>query len=216
MTPTNHKAGGLLVNPFRQHVLRAEMTMPTGYELWPELSYIRELRPLEDQGQVSACAAYAVCADIQAAYWLAHGVPKDFGELALYAEAKKEDGMTGKGTTLEAAVWSAKTLGYVKDIRDIQEVQTRDELKWAIAQRRHVICGFQIHAGWNDCDRNGEISEGGESLGGHAVNACAFNPRGVVIANSWGKQWAVNGFGELSWESFDAQFLYGLAVEWEL
>ena len=213
---TNFKAGGLLVNPLRGYIVRTEMTMPNDYVLWPELSYIRELRPLEDQGKMQACSAYATCADIQAEYWLAHGTPKDFDELALYAEAKKQDRMDGEGTTLEATVWSAKTLGYVKDIASITEVRTRYELKWAIAQRRHVICGFHIHAGWNDVNEDGKIRDGGESIGGHAVNACAYNPDGVVVANSWGKQWGINGFGELSWESFDIQYLYGLTVEWKL
>ncbi len=212
---TNHRGGGLLPELGVTKAPSLKFAMPDQVTYPIELSYLRECRPLEDQGQYPMCGAFAGCCDIQAAYWLQEGIIKDFKEAPLYYEANQNDGIDGEGTTINAIVEAAKTLGYCQSYT-ARAVQSRNELRWAVWKYRRVLCGFRITDNWNKTNNQGVISDGGEPIGGHAVVCCGYTAYGPVIANSWGTSWGLNGYGQFSWESFDKMFMGGLAVEWDL
>jgi hypothetical protein len=212
---TDHKAGGLLRARTAPQAVSVRSIMPEDALYPPMLSYLRECRPLEDQGQYPRCAAYAVCCNLQAQVWRDTGRVRDFDEARLYAEANANDGIEGDGTTLDAAVKAAQTVGYAKDFYP-RWVASRNELRWAVWRTRFVVCGFQVTENWNRVNSRGIIPDGGAPIGGHAVLVCGYGSYGPIVANSWGTRWGINGYGQLSWEAFDDQFMGGLAVEWKL
>ena len=214
---TNHKAGGLCIHPQRKVLKALADTMPPKLVLWKEQTHIDDCAPLEDQGEVNACACYAVGASLQAALWRKNGYPVDILELNLYEWANANDGIPGphEGTTLEAAVQAAVEMGYAKGYFT-SEVNTIDEFKWAVGQCRGCICGLNVTDKWNQVGVNGIIPDGGSPIGGHGLWYPTYKIEGPVCANSWGLKWAINGFGQTSWDEFKREFIYELAVEWVL
>ena len=216
MSQTNHKAGGLRPTPFDQRPLhRVCAIMPPNYVLAPQISRIYDCRPHDDQGNVPACAAYATLASLKMKFWEVYGYPKDdFDALAVYAEAKRTDGLAGDGTTIDAAVAACKTLGYCKDYNQ-REIVTIDEWKWALRHYDNVITGLNIRDGWNSVGADGVILDGLLILGGHAILGAQYNERGPTFLNSW-KDWGLNGFGQITWGEYERQFMEARAVQWEL
>ena len=122
---------------------------------------------------------------------------------------------------MDAAVKLGYATSYFKS-----EIQSLDEIRWAIGLYRGCLLGLNIHEGWNNVGADGVIPEGGKVLGGHGVWAVSFfdegqkdmlgNPitPGVVIANSWGRAYGKKGFVLLPWEQLEEELIYGVAVKW--
>ena len=73
MNPTNHKAGGLLVNHQRPVLCSVRDIMPVTFKSWGRQDHIADCMPLEDQGAYNACGAYSTGASLQSARWLVDG-----------------------------------------------------------------------------------------------------------------------------------------------
>ncbi|MFZ4396940.1 MAG: hypothetical protein ACOYOU_15100 [Kiritimatiellia bacterium] len=218
MGHTDHKAGGCLApKPTSRKPISYAILMPSKLVLPAELSYIREIRPRENQGNVGACAAFATCAILQQTSWRDSGVPVDYKEIPLYNRARVDDGLddANEGTTLIAAVAAAETLKYCS-YYESYEVKTRDELRFAVWQNRSCLVGLRITDAWNRVDSKGLIPDGGTPIGGHAIVAVGYTSYGPVFANSWGEGWGLFGFGQLSWESYELQLIQALAVRFIL
>ena len=74
----------------------------------------------------------------------------------------------------------------------------------AIAEVGVLYATAQVHQGWSDVGRTGEIewSESTKILGGHAFAIVAYDERGFWIQNSWGPDWGFNGFCQVTYDDW--------------
>jgi len=175
----------------------------------------------EDQGSKPWCAAYTAAQWCENIKWRINDYPENVDPTWIYSYAKSIDGdPKGDGTTLVAVL---KALLYKKlfdeklcKIKVISKGSSaRSNVKYAIHKFGCILGAFNITQEWYTV-RNGNMSvkgiNGYESVGGHAVLFCGYNRDGVIIQNSWGEGWGSYGFGLISWNAFDQQFLYAAVL----
>lgn len=218
---TNFKAGGLrrVISKDHKEFLRLETD---GRFMAPP--YI-DSRPYcltaSNQGDFPACAGFAVAGYLEVHNWIRTGYPEQVNGLRIYEKAKELDGQPDvRGTTLDMAFMAALELGLVGsegERWDLRFITTRTEVMQSLHEQTVLMAGFLVNEAWNSVNRRtGYIYNGsnqGSTLGGHAVLVCWYDEReGVGFQNSWDSVWGWNGFGRMTWEQFDAQFMGGLVA----
>lgn len=188
----------------------ANYVVPATIDLRPQLL------PSSNQGDTPKCAAYAMAGWLEFYNWKYKGVAQQINPDPIYARAKQIDGEPNiQGTTLEAALQAAQDLQLITavDTTSIRQV-TASGVAQALHRYGVVLAAFNISEYWTDAQPNGWVTEGGASLGGHAVLMCGYslvdNPPWYAIQNSWGEQNGWRGFNRMSVPMFNSQFMYGL------
>lgn len=90
----------------------------------------------------------------------------------------------------------------VQYYRIVQEGEPAGEdVKLALSKQYPVVLALQLDAAFQDL--TGGIWKGpkGKIIGGHYVWAVEYNWEYVVICNSWGRNWGLNGFGRVAWSA---------------
>lgn len=80
-----------------------------------------------------------------------------------------------------------------------------DEVKGQIARGNPVVFGAQFSSAFNKLRGDSVYSGGGEDWqGGHAMAVVGYDDRrqAFKIINSWGKDWAADGYGWVAYETF--------------
>lgn len=176
--------------------------------------------PVENQGNKPYCAAYSASNFAESVLWRKNGYRTEINPEPLYFHAKKIDGdPTGDGTYLECAL-DALLGKYFS--RDLCKVKTFGghmfggsglvSVKNAIHRYGVCIAGFDITGEW--FDPHGGVIRGDKSApqGGHAVTLVGYDKDGVLILNSWGSDYAHNGFVYITNKAFEKQFMYGAVL----
>ena len=195
---------------------------PTGL-IYPGVVDNRDMgSKTKDQGALPQCAAYASAAMVEQFLRQRDGIVYDLDTAKIYNRAKELDGDKEDGTTLDHAMLALmeiyKDYGYLPETARIYLIQNlsgyTDELKRFISKYGCCMLGLAITDGWYYADifSKAWIPSGSVVEGGHAVLAVGYNHNGVIIKNSWGKDWGDFGFAVLSWEDLGKQFIYGLTI----
>lgn len=172
--------------------------------------------PASDQGQTSQCAAYSLAGILESLKWRDTGEYHQIDPNPIYAGAKRIDGFKGEGTTLDAVLRSAISLGLMPKPKEVFAITDMLSFQRALHRYGFVHLAFNITEAWSHPRPNGWLPEDGHlpQIGGHAVVGCAFDasPAGWVgIQNSWSGGIGWNGFMRMTKDQFKRQFLYGLA-----
>lgn len=165
-----------------------------------------------DQGQTSMCAAYSTAGQIEVKNWKSLHYPEQIDPIPIYAEAKRLDGDSSDGTSLDNAAQAVINLKiYNGDAKFINK--DLDTIRYAVHTNDIVVGGFLITDEWN-LVKDGIItkSSGAAVLGGHAVLIVGYDEKGLYIQNSWGPNWGSWGFALIPWELVSAQFMYGMMM----
>ncbi len=174
------------------------------------------LLPASNQGSEPSCAGFTTSAYGEARVWRETGECKQLDGNACYKKAKQLDGSPKTaGTSLLAAAQAGEELGWYK-ASGLRAFFTLEELQYALHQFGVCPIGLAITSDWNTVNtKTGYINhtKSPKPLGGHAVLACYYDKDGIGWQNSWGPDWAVSGFGRMSWRQAMEQFKYGLAIE---
>lgn len=165
--------------------------------------------PILDQGQEGACVGFG---------WTAEGLaspvrvdlkrikaraPKEPNEFAkyVYAFAKTIDeyeGVDYDGTSVLAGAKSMQTFGLLKSYA---WAFTVDEIVDAVIKKGPVVLGINWYDGMYEAP-NGVLKVTGKHVGGHCILAVGYKvkPEGdtVILQNSWGSEWGINGLAEIS------------------
>jgi len=171
--------------------------------------------PSSNQGSEPSCAGYATAGYVEVMNWAKTGIQTQIDGSAIYARAKQiDESPKSQGTTLTAAVQAAKDLGFIDEALKVNVIRTRLDFQFALHKNRVCIIGFNITEEWGKVDPDsGFISVGDTTpLGGHAVLGCYYDQFGPAWQNRWNVTWGTKGFGRMTWEQFDKQFLYGVVL----
>lgn len=155
-----------------------------------------------DQGAEGACVGFA-CAGELAATPIKHTVDNATGQ-RIYKAAQWVDRSEGRyypeGATVLAGMKACKK-GELFG-KYVWCFGVDDTIDW-IVRRGPVVLGINWYYDMYDPASNGLITIGGGVAGGHAIMANGYWPGHpdfgdvVVLTNSWGKGWGVNGRGFL-------------------
>jgi hypothetical protein len=151
-----------------------------------------------DQGREGACVGYS-CAGELAAKPAAFAVT-DQTALKIYAAARDFDASEGRhypdGATVIAGLQVCRRANYFSKFLWCFGID--DTINW-IVRRGPVILGINWYDGMYDPDSRGLLKVGGQIVGGHAIMCNGFWPAHpqfgdvLVLTNSWGKSWGLNG-----------------------
>lgn len=183
-----------------------------------------------DQGQEGRCAEYSLCHDLLARPAVVERSIVDdiLVHRLVYWPAQEADQWPGgsypgatpqyEGTSVLAAVQTATKLGLYAEYRWAFSLQD------AVVGLGHVgplLLGINWYPSMGEPDADGWVKVTGEMDGGHAILAQAvkivwLRPGGettwanvdvdhswIVLHNSWGKDWGVNGRCRLTLRDFD-------------
>lgn len=211
---TNFVGGGLMM-PRTLKVDRQMVVKSPQFVAPKKLDFRDMCIQTSDQGQFPKCAAYATAGNIEVLNWKKMHYPEQVNPDPIYAEAKRLDGNTNDGTSLDHAAQAAINLGLIKG--EIQFIDTNiDSMKFAIHTNTTFIGGFMITDEWNRVNsETGEISNYGDcakKLGGHAVLVVGHSDVGLYIQNSWSSEWGIYGFALIPWAQVGKQYMYGVVV----
>ena len=174
--------------------------------------------PVDDQGRLPWCAAYSAANYAENILWRKNGYHEEIAPAPLYAHAKSIDGdPDGDGTYLECTLDALLEKKYFD--RSVCKVRTIGgnrfgngnplaDVKYAIHRYGVCMAGFDITDEWY-APKDGIVRGlAGKPQGGHAVLIVGYDRDGVVIQNSWGRDYAHDGFVYLTNRAFGDQFMY--------
>ena len=208
---TNFTAGFCLFKPKKRDI---RFALPQNFVAPVKLDFRDMCLSADDQGNTPTCVAHATAGFIEVESWRLTHVPKQLDAMAIYNKAKEIDGDGQDGTTLESAGLAAIALGLIKAVPTYLNDCGIDALKFAIHTHCGCVLGLNITEEWNSVGEDGrlEIIPNAKVLGGHGIYACAYDAYGPWIQNSWGPTWALNGFGHLSWNQYQQQWMDGAVL----
>lgn len=210
---------GLILNPAeirQQFTPLAAPSVATAARIPNRIDRRDEMLPASDQRATSECAAYAVAGILEARNWRDTGSFQQIDPAPIYAEAKRHDGSTRPGTTLDAALRAAVRLQLLPEPGVIHAFLTREDYYRALHRYGLVLLAFNITEAWRKPSTSGWLRDDADQplIGGHAVVGCGYdrNPKGWnAVQNSWNDSNGWHGFIRMTHAQFDRQFMYGMA-----
>jgi hypothetical protein len=171
-----------------------------------------QVGPILDQGSEGACVGFG---------WTAEGLaspvrvnlsrlkvraPKEPNKFAqyVYAFAKtidEYDGVDYEGTSVLAGAKSMQTFGLLKEYR---WAFSMNEVIDSIISKGPVVLGIPWYDGMYEAP-GGVLKVSGENIGGHCILAVGYRVASplaggkdtVILQNSWGTEWGINGLAEI-------------------
>ena len=170
----------------------------------------------DNQGSTPHCSAYSVANMFEMIYWKRTGKLINLNADQIYAHAKIADGKPDSdGVHLNYAMAAAANLcGIVNDVKiqlqyNNSSEQTLETIKFLIHKFDVIQAGFRITTGWNSVTKKDfTIKHTDIPLGSHAVLIVGYDPIGVYIQNSWGKEWGFKGFAIVPWDQVLSDLIY--------
>lgn len=171
-----------------------------------------------DQGAEGACVGFGVAHELAARPAVVPGLTNQFARERLYWEAQKIDEWDGgaypgarpryEGTSVTAGVKVAHRLGAMESYH---WAYTVDDLVLGLGYAGPAVLGLDWWTGMFDPDSKGLIHVDGQVEGGHCILAIGVSipTQTVLLHNSWGKGWGVNGRARISFADLRRLFSAG-------
>lgn len=175
-----------------------------------EYSYVMYLPNVHDQGSKQTCVPHSISAFVD---WFngVNGINKDMSIDWIYdcREDKNADGMS-----LKEALKYIKRVGYIttQNYKNIKKGETPEPdkinmygvLGSAFAMQRSLLVNGPFILALPVYDSNRcDFWNGSNFEGGHAVACVGYDEEGLIIRNSWGTQWGLNGYCTLPYSQLN-------------
>lgn len=163
-----------------------------------EYSYMKSMPSVLNQGNTPICVPCAVAAWLNWKTNTFNGVNTDISVYELFDNASE----SSAGMTCKQAFDYIKTNGVKSDagllkMSKYYSVKSVCALKYAIMANGPCVIVLPIR----DQFRN-DFWNGRRTIGFHAVAAVGYDNEGIIIRNSWGDSYGIDGYFHLSYEDF--------------
>ena len=181
--------------------------------------------PVENQGDLPYCAAYAATSYAESVLWRKRHYREEIDPIPVYNKAKEIDGHPDvEGTTLEAALQAVIDLGYLDKTKykvkmfggkPLGRTDGLKSVKFAVHEHGCCLGGFQLTKEWKSPSWFTNTIQGKDYplLGGHAVLIVGWDKNKILVMNSWGEKYADGGFVWLTTHAFQKLFVLGAVAE---
>lgn len=164
-------------------------------------SYTWSCTQVLDQGQEGACVGFGWSGELAARPAVVPGVSDETARHLYHAAQLVDewDGENYEGTSVLAGAKVVQSAGFMDEYRWAFSLQ---DVLLTLGYHGPVVIGVNWRSGMWDIDAEGWVHATGDVVGGHCVFLRAVNVRqhGVLIQNSWGLGWGMNGCAHLSWD----------------
>lgn len=184
-----------------------------------ELKYtIWENGPIIDQGSEGACVGFGWTAETLAGPVqvrledIPAEVPHDPTDFAqhLYKEAQKVDQWPGEDYSGTSVLAGAKVLMKLGVLHEYRWAFSTSEIIGTVMTHGPVVLGINWYSGMYRAP-DGKLEIFGNKVGGHCLLVIGYNPSSekfsgketVILQNSWGKSWGVDGIAEMTTEDLN-------------
>jgi hypothetical protein len=160
-----------------------------------------------DQGNVGACVGFSWAAELAAEPEAVADIDNLMG-MRLYNRAQLLDVWPEtppeEGSSVLAGA-KAVSEGDSPWIIEYRWAFGIDDLLETVSYFGPVVLGINWYSGMMNPDAAGVIHVTGEVVGGHAIlcRAVFADSQEVILHNSWGRDWGINGTARLSWSDLD-------------
>jgi len=171
-----------------------------------------------DQGSEGACVGFgwtaeALAGPIQVNLDRVNGdMSKEPNQFAnyIYKEAQKIDQWPGEDYEGTSVLAGAKIMTRYNILHQYRWAFGTSDIIGALMATGPVVLGINWYSGMYRAPK-GKLSVSGEHVGGHCILAIGYNPSSeafkgketVILQNSWGNSWGVNGIAEMTIEDLD-------------
>lgn len=147
-----------------------------------------------DQGREGACVGFAWAHELNADPYEVLEVTDAYAQ-KLYKRAQQLDQWAGEdysGTSVLAGAKAVAELGHLSEYRWAFGIE---DVLLTLAWHGPVVLGIDWYYGMYTPDANRYIRPGGQRVGGHAIEALAYDHdnQDVWLLNSWGADWGLDG-----------------------
>lgn len=215
--------GGLLLDRRAIRPLEFKPETPATFQPPRRLGNWEYFLKSENQYQNPWCAAFGMCAILQAGVWRILGYPVQFNEERCYRTAKAIDGNAEDGTYLESVIEAANRVNLAESdipqsIVTGQKTYEANDIPWLLHQCGAILIGMNISEGWlKPRAEDSLIRHDGADLGGHCVVVNWYNlddDGGRVGGPNW---WGDGGeWWTMTLADFHKEFTYGFGIKVEL
>lgn len=211
---TQFKGGGLLKS---EPTFGAAIQPPSTFPAPVYIDSKPYCLPASNQGQLSACAGYAMAGIIEVWNWQMNDIYQQVDGVTIYEKALATiGGHDGDGLSLDDAVRAAEALGLIHPNK-LTRIYNLQDYMYAVHKNVVVLLGLSITENWNYVDsESGAIGTkaNAEYIGGHAVVGCGDDTvkRKFTIQNSWGEAWGCNGFATIDFHEWSNEFMFGVSL----
>jgi hypothetical protein len=172
-----------------------------------------------DQGSEGACVGFGWTAEALAGPVVvdlkdvpAPRAPKEPNKFAnyVYKEAQKVDQWPGEDYEGTSVLAGAKIMSRYGVIHQYRWAFGIHDVIGALMSQGPVVLGINWYSGMYSAPK-GRLTVSGNHVGGHAILAIGYNPSSqafkgketVILQNSWGKSWGIDGVAEITVEDLD-------------
>lgn len=165
-----------------------------------------------DQGQEGACVAYSLSHELAARPAEVAGMQDKWMVEHVYWEAQKTD--PWEGGSYPGAVPSYEGTSVLAGVKILHKKKFFTEYRWAfslndvllgLGHNGPAVLGVNWYEGMLNTDNDGYVKTTGSAVGGHAIMARSVDLKHnrVMLRNSWGKDWGMNGDCFISFNDLD-------------
>jgi hypothetical protein len=172
-----------------------------------------------DQGSEGACVGFGWTAEALAGPVHvnlkdvpAPRAPKEPNKFAnyVYKEAQKIDQWPGENYDGTSVLAGAKVMSRYGIIHQYRWAFGINDVIGALMSQGPVVLGINWYSGMYSAP-GGRLGVFGNQVGGHAILAIGYNPSSqvfdgketIILQNSWGESWGVDGIAEITVEDLD-------------
>ena len=170
----------------------------------PLRSYTWALEPRLDQKAEGACVGFAWAHELAARPKL---IPSIINGTArwIYKEAQTIDEWAGEAYEGTSVLAGAKTVQKAGSIGEYRWGFGIQDVLLAVGYAGPGVAGLNWYEGMYNTDSKGFIHPTGQWVGGHAIVIRGVSVKGkyVLLTNSWGSDWGVQGNCKLSFDDLD-------------
>jgi hypothetical protein len=186
----------------KEYPIRATLRLaPKRNKLW-------RVGPIMDQGNEGACVGFGWAAEAFSTpvpvslSRMKTLVPQESNSFAksVYVEAQKIDEWEGENYSGTSVLAGAKTMQSLRLLKEYRWAFSIDDVVDSVLSKGPVVLGIEWREGMYDAP-NGVLTSFGAVVGGHCITAVGYRYKseklggedGIVLQNSWGIDWGING-----------------------
>jgi hypothetical protein len=171
-----------------------------------------------DQGSEGACVGFGWTAEALAGpiqvdlKQVQSPGPKEPNAFAyyVYREAQKIDQWPGEDYEGTSVLAGAKIMMRYNVLHQYRWAFGINDVVGALMSQGPVVLGINWYSGMYEAP-GGKLRISGNNVGGHCILAIGYNPSSqtfngketIILQNSWGESWGINGIAEITVEDLD-------------